>query len=285
MVLKLGDTGPKVGFLQRVLKIKDDEIFGRDTLAAVVAFQRAHGLVPDGYVGSLTIAALQASGGAPSSPAAPVTAPSGKGPIHGIDIYHGDDVKSWAQIAANYSFVTMKSSDGLSSRDSGFKTNWTQSQAHGLLRGPYHFMQWGAGTGAAQARNLKAAVDAAGGLEKTDIPPICDWEYYPERDPRSSDLQVGKDFLEETAQLFGRLPMLYSFVSMSGALGAPSWFAKYPLWIADPERSTPRIPKPWTHYTLWQTHFNAVIPGLGNKGDTDTFDGDLNDLKEWISKT
>jgi murein L,D-transpeptidase YcbB/YkuD len=37
-----------------------DGICGRNTRAAIVAFQRAHGLVPDGVVGPMTRAVLQA---------------------------------------------------------------------------------------------------------------------------------------------------------------------------------------------------------------------------------
>ena len=47
-------TGPDVKLLQSILKIKADGIFGQQTRAAVVAFQRAHHLVPDGIVGPLT---------------------------------------------------------------------------------------------------------------------------------------------------------------------------------------------------------------------------------------
>lgn len=44
--------------LQRVLKIKDDGIFGPKTEKAVKEFQEAHHLVPDGIVGPLTKIAL-----------------------------------------------------------------------------------------------------------------------------------------------------------------------------------------------------------------------------------
>lgn len=53
-----GATGPSVALVQRLLGVPDDGRFGRQTAAAVRAFQRAHGLVPDGVVGPLTWAAL-----------------------------------------------------------------------------------------------------------------------------------------------------------------------------------------------------------------------------------
>lgn len=62
-VLSLGDRGPEVIALQKRLNelgsdLLLDGVFGRDTYAAVVAWQAAHGLTPDGVVGRVTHAAL-----------------------------------------------------------------------------------------------------------------------------------------------------------------------------------------------------------------------------------
>jgi hypothetical protein len=64
-LLTLGDRGPDVVTLQRLLKklgadVTEDGIFGTGTRAAVMAFQGAHGLRPDGVVGPQTFAALGA---------------------------------------------------------------------------------------------------------------------------------------------------------------------------------------------------------------------------------
>ena len=53
-VLKMGDTGEDVKALQSKLKITADGDFGPATKAAVVAFQRKHGLYADGIVGKNT---------------------------------------------------------------------------------------------------------------------------------------------------------------------------------------------------------------------------------------
>lgn len=52
--LKLGSTGEEVKTLQQKLNITADGIFGRNTFAAVRAFQTSHGLTPDGIVGPHT---------------------------------------------------------------------------------------------------------------------------------------------------------------------------------------------------------------------------------------
>ena len=60
--LRYGSTGEDVKLLQRILGGLDaDGIFGRLTLAAVVAYQKAAGLDADGIVGPLTWAALTAA--------------------------------------------------------------------------------------------------------------------------------------------------------------------------------------------------------------------------------
>ena len=61
--LKLGSSGAPVKVLQQRLnahgaKLSVDGVFGPNTLASVVAFQKAHNLTPDGVVGPLTWAAL-----------------------------------------------------------------------------------------------------------------------------------------------------------------------------------------------------------------------------------
>src|SRR5579871_5954661 len=57
--LVLGDRGPAVARVQRLLGVAADGDFGPATLAAVKRFQREAGLVGDGQVGPLTQAALR----------------------------------------------------------------------------------------------------------------------------------------------------------------------------------------------------------------------------------
>jgi peptidoglycan hydrolase-like protein with peptidoglycan-binding domain len=57
-ILKIGSIGFDVKKLQEKLGLKTDGIFGEQTKAAVVAFQLAHGLSPDGVCGKNTNSAL-----------------------------------------------------------------------------------------------------------------------------------------------------------------------------------------------------------------------------------
>lgn len=56
--LRQGDDGEEVKVLQRALGINDDGDFGPKTKAAVIAFQKKHGLYADGIVGKNTWALL-----------------------------------------------------------------------------------------------------------------------------------------------------------------------------------------------------------------------------------
>jgi cell wall-associated NlpC family hydrolase len=59
-ILRLGDAGPDVVRIQRMLGVSADGVFGHITLRAVKRFQAAHRLLADGQVGPHTRAALAA---------------------------------------------------------------------------------------------------------------------------------------------------------------------------------------------------------------------------------
>jgi cell wall-associated NlpC family hydrolase len=57
--LKRGAKGPRVAFVQKVLGLHVDRIYGKQTKRAVKRFQRRHGLAADGIVGPATWSALK----------------------------------------------------------------------------------------------------------------------------------------------------------------------------------------------------------------------------------
>ena len=58
MLLKVGSTGTQVKQLQQLLSLREDGVFGINTLKAVKDFQSKNGLVSDGVVGNKTWEAL-----------------------------------------------------------------------------------------------------------------------------------------------------------------------------------------------------------------------------------
>jgi uncharacterized protein YkwD len=57
-LLTLGSSGPAVAYVQRLLGLRADGLFGAHTRRAVVDFQRRHHLSADGIVGPITWSAL-----------------------------------------------------------------------------------------------------------------------------------------------------------------------------------------------------------------------------------
>jgi len=57
-LIKMGNRGPNVVYLQQKLHITADGIFGPQTRQAVINFQKGHHLIADGIVGPRTWAAL-----------------------------------------------------------------------------------------------------------------------------------------------------------------------------------------------------------------------------------
>ena len=66
-ILKRGEAGPAVyALIERLIALgyyggRKDDIFGPGTEAAVMEFQREHGLAVDGYAGPVTLAAIEAA--------------------------------------------------------------------------------------------------------------------------------------------------------------------------------------------------------------------------------
>jgi peptidoglycan DL-endopeptidase CwlO len=67
--LKRGAKGPRVAFVQKVLGLHVDRIYGKQTKRAVKRFQRRHGLTADGIVGPATWRALRSANARKSSSA------------------------------------------------------------------------------------------------------------------------------------------------------------------------------------------------------------------------
>jgi hypothetical protein len=77
--LKRGARGPRVAFVQKVLGLHADRIYGKQTKRAVKRFQRSHGLTADGIVGPATWSALKRARGRSSR-----AGRSGRASVHGL---------------------------------------------------------------------------------------------------------------------------------------------------------------------------------------------------------
>ena len=118
-LLQTGSKGPEVVELQKALNkflaskgsptIKEDGDFGNNTKNAVIAFQTANGLKPDGIVGDMTWGKLR---GSPAQPSNPVTQPTNPGGSSGADRFAKMTAIVIAKLEGGYYHPDMNSPTG-----------------------------------------------------------------------------------------------------------------------------------------------------------------------------
>ncbi len=208
------------------------------------------------------------------------------GPVYGIDIsqYQADDIKSIDPQKDSLSFIISQATQGVTFLDSNFKTNWAVSKSIKVTRGAYHFYM-------CQDDPLDQVsffLNTVSGFNSDDLPPIVDFEETSIDKSQSSDtIQVRLlRFLNEIENRTERTPMIYTDYNTGSKYLKNKEFAKYPLWISDPNKvATPKLPETWEDkgWAFWQMSYNHEINGVPY--DYDKFNGDLKDLQEFISKS
>lgn len=138
----------------------------------------------------------------------------------------------------------------------------------GLAVGGYHFAYCGSDAKAQAA----FAVGSLGGryARSGDLPLVLDWEYDKGIQPEAS-VAWAVAFMEEAAQLMGRMPLFYTYPSF-GSTHPALWLSglgKYPLFLASygthnmPYMGTPHPVKPWTKVAVHQYIGNGGrVPGI-----------------------
>jgi lysozyme len=222
--------------------------------------------------------------------------------VDGIDVYDGQGTINWSDVKAHgKGFAIIKASQGDYNSQKMFMASWSGAKAAGVIRGPYHFFD-GTIDGKTQAMHFLSILDAAGGLEATDLPPTLDLEC-----PTSAveaqasanceytgnsgwvDVPTLKqrvyDWLDTVEQATGRKPIIYSYPSwFAGATFTDAKLAEYPLWIATYGMCA-SVPMPWTSSVIWQYSGTGTDAGVAGQVDEDHFFGDVAALTGWIAKT
>jgi lysozyme len=201
--------------------------------------------------------------------------------LQGADVSGYQGTVDWAQVAdSGLSFSIAKATEGLTIQDADFPQNWAGMKANGLARGAYHYFH-SLDDGGAQADAFLAEVDAAGGFLPGDLPPFLDWEDTDPGDTSAHAMLEAQGFLTKIQAQTGRVPVIYTSVRVWTALGDPSQFGNYPLWVASRGASCPDLPDPWSEWLFWQYSFVGTIPGMNCPGscDLDEFNGGLAELR------
>src|SRR6185295_5893661 len=96
--------------------------------------------------------------------------------VEGVDVYQGDGTINWMTVqSSGRDFAFSKASQGDYNTQSNFAANWAALKSLGMLRGAYHYFD-ATVDGVGQANWFLMQVDAAGGMEPGDLPPVLDLE-------------------------------------------------------------------------------------------------------------
>jgi lysozyme len=161
-------------------------------------------------------------------------------------------------------------SDGVNYPDSKFAANWPAVKKAGLVRGLYQYFR--------PTQDVQAQVDllfnklnAAGGLQPGDLPPVLDLET--DGGLASSTVVArAKDWLAKVEAKIGVKPIVYTAAFMSQTIGTN--FGGYPLWVANYGATCPLMPSGWTNWSIWQNSDSGAVSGVNGNVDTNFFNGD-----------
>src|SRR5690348_15376090 len=96
--------------------------------------------------------------------------------IEGIDVSIYQGTIDWTGVAAaGKKFAVIRVSDGTGNLDSQFARNWSGAKAAGVIRGTYQFFR-ASEDATAQANLVIDQLNANGGLQADDLPPVADVE-------------------------------------------------------------------------------------------------------------
>ena len=168
--------------------------------------------------------------------------------VKGIDVSHHNGDVNWDLVKkSGVDFVILKASEGSGFVDGTFIKNAVNAKKAGLKIGAYHFFRARV-DGEIQADNFLKQIL---GVE-LDIEPVLDWEV---DDGLSADMNAyqARRFLNKVEQKTEKKPIIYTGPSFfADKMKSPSGFEAYKLWIAHYTNKTPRVPKPWRDWDIWQ---------------------------------
>jgi lysozyme len=196
--------------------------------------------------------------------------------LQGIDVSYYQGTVDWAKVkGAGQSFAIVRVSDGVNYPDSKFAANWPAVKKAGLVRGLYQYFR--------PTQDVQAQVDllfnklnAAGGLQPGDLPPVLDLETDGGL-AASTVVARAKDWLAKVEAKIGVKPIVYTAAFMSQTIGTN--FGGYPLWVANYGATCPLMPSGWTNWSIWQNSDSGNVSGVGGNVDTNFFNGDAKKLE------
>lgn len=216
----------------------------------------------------------------------PVVKKIEKQAAYGIDVSHhqNNEIDSIFKGTDSLHFVICKATEGVTYTDPLFLKNWTTIKEHGFLRGAYHFYRCEDSPIDQASFYLNTIIN----IEKTDIPPIIDFEEGGIDKSQSIDkIQASlKIFINEIEKQMKCRPIIYTDLDTGNKYLNDTFFSNYPLWIANYNgKESPTLPEAWKNkgWLIWQRQSEYHLDNQNN--DFDIYNGSLSDFKEFINNS
>ena len=185
----------------------------------------------------------------------------------GVDISHHQDTVDWPLLAGATDFAFVKASGGLDYTDPMFPHNWRASAASGLPRGAYHFFY----TNDDPVQQAIWFLSHLSSDDWGDLPPVLDIESHSlqsDLTPEDLDGQILR-WLRRVEAVTGQRPIIYTGANFAAQYLTDTLLQRYPLWLAQYEVDTPRVPEIWAEngWTFWQFSAKDSLPGVRTQVD------------------
>jgi lysozyme len=193
----------------------------------------------------------------------------------GIDVSHFNDV-DWSHLDRSITFAIIKATDGGTVIDPNYLVNISAARPVLKKVGSYHFFRPD-DAASAQVTKILSVAD----VRPDDFPLVIDVENADDtgRQLTPNDVPVLAQLVSLLSNQYQTMPMIYTNSSSWGALGNPTVspdgsvnFGNCPLWIADPNDTSPQYPQPWIQWTIWQ-YGTSALGGVNGSIDRNLFNG------------
>lgn len=192
----------------------------------------------------------------------------------GIDVSRWNGDIDWTKVRDQaYAFVFIKASQGRSSTDPNFSSNWANAADAGLLRGAYHVLD-PRRSGTEQARHFLATL----GSDPGELSPGLGLERRATNDcvvPAGEWVETATEWISTVSSALDRPVLIYTNAYFwSTCLERSDALASSPLWVAGWSGDDPHIPAAWNDWTFWQYTNRGHVPGIDGNVDVSHFNGD-----------
>ena len=201
--------------------------------------------------------------------------------IFGIDFSHYQGKVKWDNIKffkqnILISFVFLRATMGVRSKDKYFRYNWREAKKHNITVGAYHYYRPNENS-TLQANNFIKNVK----LTKGNLPPVLDIEKLPTKQSLKS-LKAGlKNWLNIVGKHYGVKPIIYSGDTFYRKHLSGGEFDNYIIWIANFNNVQNPKTKNWK---IWQFSEKGIIKGVNEKVDFNVFKGSKVNFEKLLIK-